>query len=459
MYLSPFSVRGEGRKTSLTLIQAAIESTGKLLGRQKREEGAVYRLSKYCVRVPVENGTLYYHTLTGALWRLEPGEDREQRVRDALTDSWFLVPEGFQERKQTDDLRRVGAMLWAKQKRTHFTVLTTTDCNARCFYCYEMGAERFAMSDGTAHDTAEYMARVSGGEEIRLRWFGGEPLYNRHAIEIITSDLREKGVGFTSGMVSNGYYLDRETAEEAVRDWHLDKVQISLDGTNEVYRKAKAYIERDADPLTRVLGNIETAMQAGIAVNIRLNMDRRNADDLVRLADMLAERFPDSRKPNVYVSVLQEFAGPVHDFSAEEEEKEKALTLRRHLVSLGLHRAAALPRGLRVNRCMADQDFHEAILPDGRTVTCEHFNSADPIGHIRSAERDAAVLKAWKETILFPACEDCAFYPHCINLKKCPWTEGGCSATARAIKKEELEMSILAAYHTWKNETEKEREA
>ena len=435
----------------MNCVRAAIPQAARLLGKQRKSSDSPLRFSKYCMQLPVDQGTLLYHTLTGELLFMGH-EERLEDCADKLEASWFLVPENFDEQKQTDDLRRLSKLFAAKKNRNHFTILTTTDCNARCYYCFEVGLKRQTMTTETARDTAEYISKVCGDEKVHIKWFGGEPLYNREAIEVISKILQEKNIPFTSEMLSNGYYFDAATAKTAVQNWNLKKLQITLDGTKEVYRRTKAYLQRDEDPLSRVFDHIESALQAGIKVSIRLNMNRQNAEDLMTLADVLNERFPHKQNLNVYVSILKEFVAPVHAFEAENELKEKALALRKRLVELGLHKTATLPKELRCYHCMADQDTREAIMPDGSIVTCDQIKSAERLGDIFKTERDRSIAEAWKETVCSPSCKNCPLYPRCIRLKKCPWETTECSPGEQAVKMLEMKDSVLAYFRAWKEE-------
>ncbi len=172
---------------------------------------------------------------------------------------------------------------------TDYTIFTTTDCNARCFYCFEKNAARIPMSPGSAEKTAGFIAGHCGGNEVSISWFGGEPLYNMEAIDIICRGLRERGIPFNSKIVSNGYLFDREIIGRAKVDWELRSVQITLDGTEDVYNKAKAYIYKGVNAFRRVIGNIHLLLDAGIAVDIRLNIDTYNADNLTAFKEVYPE--------------------------------------------------------------------------------------------------------------------------------------------------------------------------
>lgn len=434
-------------------IFEATENVGKLVGIQKTKPDTAYRLSKHVVKTECEDGTLYFHTRTGAMYLRRPDEPED---RDELIRHWFLVPASFDERNYTDQIRTVLLELNRRSPdKTKFTIFTTTDCNARCFYCYEMGRSRVPMTVETAHAVAAYIANVCGGSEVKLGWFGGEPLYNQPVIDCITADLREKGVAYTSSMISNGYYLDAETAEKAVRDWKLRKVQITLDGTQDVYNRTKAYIDGDGNPFARALDHIACALDAGIAVSIRLNMDARNAADLGNLVDLLAERFGGRKNLSVYAAQIMDFHGNRKSFESEREAAERVIALREKIAACGLAgTGASFSRKMMLSCCMADNDATEVLLPDGRIGKCEHFSETEIIGDIFHETRDADLIREWKTHVVYPECEDCALYPRCIHLQKCDWSKFGCTESARAIKLSQLEKQILAAYRQAKHPDE-----
>ena len=400
---------------------------------------------------PCEGGKLLYHTLTGELLFLEAGENEED-FRDYLVKRWFLVPVDFDERKHADAVRQVARLLKKqKNERTSFTILTTTDCNARCFYCYEKGIRRYDMTTNTAIDIGNYIVRVCGGNKVSLSWFGGEPLYNMNAIDTICSILQKNDVSYDSIMTSNGYYLDAETACKAKNDWHVKTVQVTLDGTEMVYNRTKAYINRDVDsPFQRVMDNIANALDSGLEVAVRLNMDAANADDLFILAEQIEKRF--GHHPNLFgrAALLGKFTEDIHAFHSAQEAANQQKLLQAKLDGFGMVRRKELGRHFYINQCMADNSSCEVILPDGRIERCEHIRESEVVGSIYNEARDTEKIEAWKETIYFPECMECELYPMCVNLKKCEWQKDGCSEIRRNNNRRNMHAAIIAAYHQQK---------
>ncbi len=427
-------------------ITPAIRSMAGICGEQKIQPGQDYRLSQHCLTVPCPDGMLLHHTMTGETVLLKH-EETEDENREELIRAWFMVPREYDERKHADEVRKVIKLMRLPScEKTEFTVLTTTDCNARCFYCYEMGIRRFSMSRETARETAEYIAKASGGKPVKIRWFGGEPLYNQEVIDIICDMLTAKGIEYRSSMVSNGYYLDPEIAQKARDQWHLKKVQITIDGTENKYNTIKAYIHAEENPYQRIMNNIRAALQTGIKVTIRLNMDADNATDLANLVDEIAERFADSPKPVLYVAVLHEFAGKIHEHNTQEEMEQRYNAICDKAEEYGLLRQKELSRTTNAYCCMADNPDCETILPDGRTGRCEHYCEAMITGSIRDDKRDENVVRLWQERLDVQECGDCVLYPVCDKLKQCEWNKNGCREISRRIRIAELKKQILAAY-------------
>ncbi|MBP3269970.1 MAG: radical SAM protein [Bacteroidales bacterium] len=276
-----------------------------LLAPQHPVEGERYRLMRFVVRQPVEEGLLLYHVMTKSLLLLDKDEadalENDPSAVPGLVEGWFAVPESHDDLKLAREVRAVGRMLSKPVKGiSNYTILTTTDCNARCFYCYEKGRSRIPMSDEIADATARHIIKNSTGETIRISWFGGEPLFNKRIITSICSKLTDAGVSFRSSMVSNGLLFDEGIVAEAVDLWKLKKVQITLDGTEEVYNRVKNYVNLEGNAFREVLRNIHLLVDAGVRVSIRLNIDRHNADDLFVLADNLGREFGGNTLVSVY---------------------------------------------------------------------------------------------------------------------------------------------------------------
>ncbi len=443
----------------MKLLQNYASTLVGLLKDQQFRDGESYRLMHFVVRQPVEEGLLLYNVLTRAVVLLTPEEARTMEEDVAavpeLVAKWFAVPSSFDDRNLAREVRAVGKMLEKQPKGiSGYTILTTTDCNARCFYCCEKGRRKIPMTDRTARKAAEFILRNNPGEKVHLRWFGGEPLYNKGVISLICGLLRDAKVDFQSSMVSNGYLFDDETIDEAVGLWNLKKVQITLDGTEEVYNRSKAFIYAEGSPYRRVLENLHRLLKAGIRVNVRLNIDRHNADDLFKLADILIAKHGGNKLFTVYSHSLFE-TGPSESAVSHTDARRRNLFETRMRLQDKLKRGMIavdhkLPDKLKLHRCMADSDTNILILPDGHLGKCDF--SDEWVGDLESTERDEKKLTEFKrlrEEI--DACADCPFYPDCFRLTLCE-EAAHCHPEEREEKLQETRQSLLSFYQKRKDE-------
>ena len=445
----------------MKLLQDYASVLSGLLKDQVFQEGVSYRLMHYVIRLPVEKGLLLYNVLTRAVALLSPVEMRKMdddlvSVPELVT-KWFAVPVDHDDRELAQEVRAVGKMLEKRPKGiTSYTILTTTDCNARCFYCYEKGSRRIPMNEETARKVADFIIRNNPGEKVKICWFGGEPLYNKEAITTICQRLRDVCIEYQSSMVSNGFLFNDVTIREAVDLWNLNKVQITLDGPEEVYNRIKAFIYPEGSAFRRVFENIHRLLDAGVQVTVRLNIDRHNVEDIISLADFLTAEFSGRKLFGAYshslLKVGSEESAESHTEVQRRELFEARMRLQEKLKEGKLAIERKLPNKLKLNRCMADDDTSVMILPDGRLGKCERYTDDHCFGSLDSPKRDETLLSDFKRVREeIDACAECPFYPECYRLVLCEETVH-CYPEEREEKLLQVRDQLLNFYRKKKDE-------
>ena len=389
-----------------------------IIGPQKRADGQRYRLMTYVVQQPVDDGLLLYNTLTCSMVLLTPDEATDITAQRELIDRWFLVPEDYDDRNACREIRQMVALLIPPDKAiTTYTILPTTGCNARCFYCYEKGAKPVTMTAETASKVVRYIVAHRGNEQVWLLWFGGEPLVNAKVIDQICTELREQGVPFRSRVISNGYLFDADMMQHAKDLWQLQRVQITLDGTEQTYNRVKDYVYRGVNAFERVLQNIGMLTAAGIDVRIRLNVDKHNIGEMADLVELLHQRFGTNEHLSIYSIDLYGERSPENN--AELFEQKRQLDQQIAAYSCGRNKQR-LQKDIVPYFCSVDDDGKVVIAPDGHLSGCQHFIGSKVFGHIDRKERNEAILRKFKER--FDDSEDCAtcfYYPRCNRLVVC----------------------------------------
>lgn len=443
----------------MQFIHQTIKPFDKLLKRQTLRQEEIYRPMNFIVEQPVDEGLLLYHVMTKAMVLLSPKEAKTYRRKPSdlpeLVEQWFLVPQSHDDRLLCKQFAGVAMMLERHTDAiTHYTIMTTTDCNARCFYCYELGRPRVPMSQEIAKHTANYIIKHSKGEKVRLTWFGGEPLFNKSVITLICQLLRDAGIDYSSFMVSNGYLINENVIREAKDLWHLNDVQITLDGTERIYNRSKAYIYKDVNAYRHVITNIHRLQDAGIIVRIRLNVDIHNADNLMELIEELHHEFTQPKGISVYTHILFEYSKGSQAMGNSENRTvvfQKMTQMREKMKDYGL--LEPLKHGtVKTNSCQADNDNCIVITPSGHIGKCEHFTEDHLIGHIDLDEYDQKAIAQFKERVEFENCANCAAYPTCIVLKQCP-DKKDCYPEVQGEKLEKIHRWMMNAYKEYKQTT------
>lgn len=436
----------------MKVISKANDTVLTILGKPKGTDGD-YRKMHFCVEQPQDGGVLLYHLLTKELLFLTEAEYAHCLENEELRKRWFVVPANTKDKSVADMVKWVLAA-GKKQQRaiTSYTIFPTTDCNARCFYCFELSRSRIPMDLETARKVARYIKDHCGGEAVKIAWFGGEPLYNQAAMDEICNGLREYGVTFTAKATTNAYLFDEKALEKAKSLWNLKQVQITLDGTEAVYNRIKAYIHKDGSAYQIVLGNMERLLDAGIFVAVRLNMDLQNGEDLLTLVDELAKRFGSRKNLCVYANHLFKGNEAMADTYSEEEWNLRGEMMRRleeKINANGLGVRGGVEKKPKMNYCMADSGNAVTILPGGEIGLCEHFSETEFIGHIDREGFDEAVAKSWKETTApIPECATCFYYPSCILLKKCA-NRNKCFLQHRQERLRKTQRQMVCQYQAW----------
>jgi len=294
-------------------------------------------------------------------------------------------------------------------KSSFYRILTTTACNAKCFYCYEKGIEVQTMNETTADQVCDFIVQQNPENKyISVEWFGGEPLVNNQIITYICKKLEKLGYKVSSRMITNGYLFNDELLTSAKNIWNLQSVQITLDGLKDTYEKVKSFSEPNA--FEKVVGNIKKLLDNNIFVNIRLNYDTYNLNEILSLIDYLSDRF--SSYKNVFVSARKiMYDDKNNDLISSENED---IIILRKLMKCGLQNDIINRLKPRYKICPACILSNFVIMPNGDLFKCskEIKNSIYKVGDIYNNVNDYNVAR-WCSPKMPEKCLNCNMLPLC----------------------------------------------
>lgn len=441
----------------MKIVSSYNELILKALGVQKIEKNVNYRLAHHVFVTKYNDNVLLYNNISKRLYLLNNIEseaikklnNQDLNLIKPLIEDWSLVKEDFDEFVLAQQARWFYDNLNRKYERPNFIIFTTTKCNARCYYCFEHGQRRIDMTEQTANDVADYIIKNAPRKEVYIKWFGGEPLYNQKAMDIICDRLKEAGVKYDTKATTNGYLFDEDTIKKAKEKWMLHSTVITLDGTEDVYNKTKNYIYKSGNPFERVLNNIEMLLKNDIRVAIRLNIGFENFEDIKNLVKFLKKRFGDNEILSIIPIALYDLDGT----RTEEEHNmlDSMVKEIENMTSKNKYRKLTLKMYSDLGtRCMAELDSCKVISPIGELGTCEHFSEGEMMyGSIYSNEENLSIKNHFKQRDVLEKCKSCVLYGNCGGIGRCPTQSHTCTEIEMNSKLRSLNEAIRSTFELY----------
>lgn len=400
----------------MTVLQPIAPLIHKILREQVYNLNEEYRCPTFVFNVVISKGVLAYNLLTKEYIFYK----NLQEEKEILVNKWFLVPNSFQEYIFVKNIKQlIKEVSHYDTGIRNYTIFTTTDCNARCFYCFEKSFSKVRMLNDVILSTVNFIKRNYHNDKLTIHWFGGEPLFNVISIEKISKILNESGVSFESHMTSNGFLFTKKLIQKAKYNWHLRKIQITLDGTKNRYNQIKSYINNEQNPFGKVLDNIRDILDSGICVTIRLNLSIENYSDLIKLVELLADNFSKYGTCKIYAMPLFEI---LEDYENRKNVFSKLLVLQKLIEEKNMDLGYSYFSKVRLNHCKADSNLESIIIfPDGNIGLCEHKWESQYIGNVwEKCSMNRQEIDKWNQySMPFDNCSNCCLFPDCLKLKKC----------------------------------------
>jgi uncharacterized protein len=269
--------------------------------------------------VPESEHDLLVHGLTGAVTLLHRrhatamavGEisTLPDDVRTALVQDGMLTALSDDEEEQL--ARGIAADLHARNRARHvgaFIFIPTYACTFRCSYCFQSQTLHAEPTDVpgvmmTDEQIDAAFAVIDGfrsrapGTRYRHMLFGGEPLQAASfpVVERIVRESVTRGDGIQA--ITNGWELDRYAS--LLGPDLISWVQITLDGDRAMHDRRR-FAAGGVPTFERILENVGVALELGVHVHVRVNVDTRNQhtlDDLRAELHALERRHRDRGTP------------------------------------------------------------------------------------------------------------------------------------------------------------------
>ncbi len=185
-----------------------------------------------------------------------------------------------------------------------YIIMPTYSCNLRCAYCFQDHMRTNPafkhllqiMQPEIADRIFAAMPKIEAGHGVpadldiprRITFFGGEPLLaeNHSIIEYIINKALSLGEARFDA-ISNG--TDLKAYQDLLGPDKISSVQITLDGPALEHDKRRIYADGSGS-FAKIADNITMALDLGVQVSVRMNIDRNNIQQLPQLADEIIAR-------------------------------------------------------------------------------------------------------------------------------------------------------------------------
>jgi uncharacterized protein len=242
-------------------------------------------------------------------------------------------------------------------------VYLTFLCNLRCTYCFQghrlHGRASLIQSDVIVklfEAIAEFSRQWGNQNQPILNLVGGEPLLNRksqwEAIARILEIARSKD--YRVGILTNGVAL--AAYSELLARYNPDFIQVTLDGPKQVHDQRRVFADGEGS-FDYIVQGIDRAVEKGLRIVVRVNIDAQNVDLLPALADFIFQKHWLDKGVTVGVTPVDEFV-PENEWCAEQTKLQTLQNL------LELKKRDARTRIFSIGYRLAQ--FFDYIVANGR---------------------------------------------------------------------------------------------
>jgi uncharacterized protein len=205
-------------------------------------------------------------------------------------------------------------------------------------------------------------------------------------------------------------------------------VQVTLDGPPAIHDRRRVLLGGQGT-WDRIVANCLTAIEMGLGINLRVNVDLRNASMVGVLLDRLLEEgiLPDAGISLGFVTDSTGACSHVKDEVLSDEDRARlSIWFEGELLRRNLLPSGGLPSPLCGPMCSVESKRGFVIAPSGLVFKCWHQIDAtaeQAVGHVSGipVPNADAELDRWRryDPALRKGCSNCRAFPTCQG--GCPW--------------------------------------
>lgn len=336
------------------------------------------------------------------------------------------------------------------------TILPTQVCNARCQYCFAEHNMKLTMTKDTVNDLIKFLKnKFREGDRILLRWFGGEPLLAVDVIDEIVSKINVAFHGnltFTSLMFTNGSLLSDDLILHAKKNWHLEKIQLTLDGYASEHNARKAYINGSIDYYRKTISDIQKLLNAGIKVDCRVNLDKDNIKQIDNICkDLLPFKNNPLFRPRFTILRVSDCGFNRFNYiTIDDLEWAYSIVYNKLIEYNFLKYIRDLIPSRPKESCIMKSINKVIISSNGKLYKClqQVFDEKNAVGDLKNGINNKKFLDCSRMD-LHKMCKECVYLPICSGGCVAYWNLSKTEKVSPCIREKYFMDMLLNMIHKW----------
>jgi uncharacterized protein len=247
-------------------------------------------LSQHNIFSVIHHSDEYFivNILSGNADILNPSEAKRFLAKEVIADQPYIDKGYVVDRKEEDRQFRLKYLdfLDARENdEVQIFYVPSYSCNFNCSYCYQDGYMQNCIENEPEITGAffRYIREHFQNQRKYVTLFGGEPLLDginhRKSVERFITGCADNNLDLA--IVTNGYYL--ESYVPLLSSHRIREIQVTLDGPEFIHNQRRP-LRNGSGTFSSIVKGIDTALAAGLPVNLRAVLDRDNINSLPELA-------------------------------------------------------------------------------------------------------------------------------------------------------------------------------
>ncbi len=422
----------------------------------------MYKNSFYNFTNTVDNGDMViYNSRTGAVAVVEkenrenilgilenPEGKEEEEFFAPLKDNGFLVDA---EEDEYDKVKKIYETEFNRKDNITVVLLPAEICNFTCEYCFVWNYGGQIMSRKVYENIKKYIYKqmeeagdIGKKFDLRISWFGGEPLLERETIKSYMKEIIDEFSDtcvVRSDMVTNGYYLTYELFQELL-DLDVRQIQVTFDGAKEDHNRTRC-LQNGQGTYDVIIKNLKEIVAKvpkteKFSFAIRINFMKDTYKKIYGLIDELSDIFNGDKRFYIYCRPIYNFETKRDTISVLQDNIfsiEEGLKVQTDFTFYILQKFDGNGRMRSINDylpmptphwCSNDNRHSIIVGAEGSVYVCDSLVGDESVANGKLLDDGTIEFKPESEIWTTSIFESPSFAKHCKTCKCLPACMGSC---------------------------------